>query len=89
MVRVHRKLAKGMNVLDYYTTNEWNFDNSNATQIWSMINGVELENYRINLTDFGEDKISEYFEDGVLGARRYLLNQPDESIPSARRMMIL
>lgn len=84
MIRVHKKLAKGMEVLDYYTNNEWHFDNKNAMAIWSLINEMEKKNYRIDLLDFGEDKVIELFENGALGARRYLLKQPDESLPFAR-----
>lgn len=89
MIRVHRKLAKGMEVLDYYTNNEWQFDNTNAIQVWAKLNDVEKITYRIDLSEFDEKKVFEFFENGVLGARRYLLNQPDESLPSARRVFIM
>ena len=89
MIRVHRKLAKGMEVLDYYTNNEWLFENTNALQIWAKLNDSEKMAYRIDLSEFDVTKVVEFFENGVLGARRYLLNQPDESLPSARRVFIM
>lgn len=89
MIRVHRKLAKGMEVLDYYTNNEWHFDNTNALEIWAKLNDVEKLAYRMDLSEFDEEKVFEFFENGILGARRYLLNQPDESLPSARRVFIM
>jgi alcohol-forming fatty acyl-CoA reductase len=89
MLRVHRKLAKGMELLDYYTNNEWQFDNTNALKIYGMVNKVESKVYQVHLTDFNDEKANQFFENGVLGARRYLLNQPDEALPSARRMLIM
>ncbi|CAG9804561.1 unnamed protein product [Chironomus riparius] len=82
--RVHERIAKGMEVLQYYANNQWDFDNKHAIIIRGRMNEYELEKYKVDAKGIN---IYKYFEDCILGGRRYLLKQPDEMIPSARRMM--
>jgi alcohol-forming fatty acyl-CoA reductase len=89
MLRIHRRLAKGMEVLDYYVNKEWKFDNSNCEYLWSIISEKENYIYKVNAKDFTEATAMEFFENGILGARRYLLHQPDETLPSARRWLTM
>jgi alcohol-forming fatty acyl-CoA reductase len=71
-------------VFEYYVNNQWDFDNTNADIIRAKLNKTEKSIYRCDAE--GVD-IYKYFENCVLGARRYLLKQPDEMLPKARRMM--
>ena len=87
MIRVQKRLAKGIQVLNYYTTNQWNFDITNSTFMWNQMNEAEKITYQCDARDFSEEEAQKYFEDGILGARRYLLNQPDEKLPSAKRLL--
>lgn len=73
-----------MEVLQYYANNQWDFDNKHAIIIRGRMNEYELTKYKVDAK--GID-IYKYFEDCILGGRRYLLKQPDEMIPAARRMM--
>ncbi|KAG5680579.1 hypothetical protein PVAND_010076 [Polypedilum vanderplanki] len=82
--RVHERIAKGMEVLEYYANNQWDFDNKHAIIIRARMNKTELKKYKVDAK--GID-IYKYFEDCILGGRRYLLKQPDSMLPSARRMM--
>ena len=82
--RVHERIAKGMEVLQYYANNQWDFDNKHAIIIRARMSEYELQKYKVDAK--GID-IYKYFEDCILGGRRYLLKQPDDTIPSARRMM--
>jgi fatty acyl-CoA reductase len=82
--RVHERIAKGMEVLEYYANNQWDFDNKHAIIIRARMNETELKKYKVDAK--GID-IYKYFEHCILGARRYLLKQTDDMLPSARRMM--
>lgn len=73
-----------MEVLEYYANNQWDFDNKHAIIIRARMNEYELKKYKVDAK--GID-IYKYFEDCILGGRRYLLNQSDDMIPAARRMM--
>lgn len=86
MWRVHERIAKGMEVLEYYANNQWDFDNKHAIIIRAKLNKSEKLKYKCDAE--GVD-IFQYFENCILGARRYLLKQSDDLLPSARRMMKL
>lgn len=73
-----------MEVLTYYAVNQWDFANDNAIHVRANLNKLERVRYKCDAE--GVD-IYQYFENCILGARRYLLKQPDERLPSARRMM--
>lgn len=75
-----------MEVLQYYANNQWDFDNKNAIIIRAKLNNLEKKLYKCDAEGV---VVSEYFENCILGARRYLLKQGDEQIPKAKRMMKL
>lgn len=82
--RVHERIAKGMEVLQYYANNQWDFDNKHAIIFRSRMNEFELKKFKIDAKNVD---IYKYFENCILGGRRYLLKQTDDMLPSARRMM--
>lgn len=82
--RVHKRIAKGMEVLQYYATNQWDFSNAHAIIIRSKMTEYELTKYKVDAKNVD---IYKYFENCILGGRRYLLKQTDDMLPSARRMM--
>jgi alcohol-forming fatty acyl-CoA reductase len=84
--KVHERIAKGMEVLQYYANNQWDFDNKHAIRIRAKLNNLEKKLYKCDAE--GVD-INKYFENCVLGSRRYLLKQTDDRIPAAQRMMKL
>lgn len=84
MWKVHERIAKGMEVLQYYANNQWDFDNKHAIIIRAKLNEKEKIRYKCDAE--GVD-VYKYFENSILGARRYLLKQPDSRLPDARRMM--
>lgn len=81
---MHERVAKGMEVLQYYATNQWDFDNKIGNRIRQKMNKKEKIIYKCDAE--GVD-VYKYFENCILGARRYLLRQPDDRLPAARRMM--
>lgn len=84
MWRVQTKVAKGIDVLTYYASNQWDFSNYNQVFMRGKMNKLELKKYKVDAE--GID-VYDYFEKSVLGARRYLLNLPDENLPASRRLM--
>jgi len=82
--KVHERIAKGMEVLQYYGNNQWDFDNKHANIIRAKLNKLEKSRYKCDSE--GVD-VYKYFENCILGTRRYLLKQPDSMLPAARRMM--
>jgi len=82
--RVYKRIAKGMDVLEYYANTQWYFDKRKATAIKCKMNELEQARYRMDIEGVN---IRHYLENGILGGRRYLMKTPDDKLPSAHRMM--
>lgn len=86
-MHVHKRLAKGMEVLDYYANNVWEFDNTDCLYIFKLVNNVESKKYFVAMHQFGKDRVKKLIKSNILGTRRYLLKEPDETLPSSRRLL--
>ncbi|XP_055536616.1 putative fatty acyl-CoA reductase CG5065 [Wyeomyia smithii] len=84
LCRVHQRIAKGFEVFEYYANNQWDFDNANLVFLRTILNEEEKVKYKID----GEGVVvEEFFEACVWGARRFILKEPDDTLPAARRHM--
>ncbi|KXJ72562.1 hypothetical protein RP20_CCG017698 [Aedes albopictus] len=84
LCRVHRRIANGFEVFEYYANNQWDFDNAGINHLRDQINEEEKVKFKI---DAGGVEINEYFENCIWGARRFILKESDESVPAAKRHM--
>ncbi|XP_011495910.1 PREDICTED: putative fatty acyl-CoA reductase CG5065 [Ceratosolen solmsi marchali] len=84
MCRVHRRIKKGFEVFEYYANNQWDFENSNISEIRALLNEKEQAQYQLHGDDMDLD---EYFENCIRAARVFILNEPPETLPAARRHM--
>ncbi|XP_076643125.1 putative fatty acyl-CoA reductase CG5065 [Halictus rubicundus] len=82
MCRVQRRIQKGFEVFEYYANHQWDFDNSNMYEIRDRLNAVEYEKYQLHGDDMDIDA---YFEACIRAARVFILNEPPETLPAARR----
>ncbi|KAL6257452.1 hypothetical protein P5V15_011023 [Pogonomyrmex californicus] len=82
MCRVHRRINKGFEVFEYYANNQWDFENTYVDDIRAKLNSTEYKNYQVHGKDLDIDA---YFEDCIRAARIYILNEPPETLPAARR----
>ncbi|XP_034946182.1 putative fatty acyl-CoA reductase CG5065 [Chelonus insularis] len=84
MCRIHRRIQKGFEVFEYYANRQWDFKNDNIDIIRSKFNDLERKNYKVDGEDMDMDA---YFEACIRAARIYILNEPPETLPAARRHM--
>uniref|UniRef100_A0A1S4IZJ0 Fatty acyl-CoA reductase n=1 Tax=Culex quinquefasciatus TaxID=7176 RepID=A0A1S4IZJ0_CULQU len=84
LCRVHRRIAKGFEVLEYYANNQWDFDNAAILYLRTKMNAEEKVKFKI---DAAGVVINEYFENCIWGARRFILNETDDTLPAAKRHM--
>ncbi|KAI4502943.1 hypothetical protein M0802_001987 [Mischocyttarus mexicanus] len=82
MCRVQRRIQKGFEVFEYYANNQWDFINANMKEVRDKLNARESVTYYLRGDDID---MYEYFEDCVRAARIYILNEPAETLPAARR----
>lgn len=83
MVRVQRRIAAGMSVLQYFTMREWDFRNDRAWALWPSLNERDKKIFFIN-NEIPVDR-NEYIKTIVLGSRQYCCKEPLSSLPRARR----
>ncbi|XP_044764592.1 fatty acyl-CoA reductase 1-like [Coccinella septempunctata] len=86
LMRVQRRINRGFEVLGYYANNQWTFNNQQLTELRTLMNPTEKKIYKLDLEGFNFD---EYLYNAVLSVRRYLLNEPDETIPASKRHMLI
>lgn len=84
MLRVHRRINKGFEVFEYYANKQWDFKNKNAIELRKRLNEKEKTIFKIDC--IGVD-INAYIVHCIHAARLYILNEPPETLPAARRHM--
>uniref|UniRef100_A0A1B0DE70 Fatty acyl-CoA reductase n=1 Tax=Phlebotomus papatasi TaxID=29031 RepID=A0A1B0DE70_PHLPP len=80
---IMRKFHFASSSLSYFMFRDWLFVNDNCFNLMNDIKNEDMEAFGF---DFYESiGIMEYMYQSSLGGRRYLMNQPDENLPRARR----
>lgn len=82
MVRIQNRIQGGLEILQYYTTKEWKFDNSNFIALANELNPQDRLTFPTDMTKLHWDS---YIRSTVLGTRQYCLHEDLSSIPKARK----
>ncbi|XP_052738909.1 putative fatty acyl-CoA reductase CG5065 [Bicyclus anynana] len=83
MVKVQKRISHGLSILQYYTTKEWHFRNTNFLSLQKRISEKENE---IFFTDVSKIDRDTYLRDYVIGTRTYVLKEDASSLPRARKL---
>lgn len=81
MIRVQKRIYVGLEVLQFFTTRNWEFDASNFLKMEKFLNAIDSRLFRINTDDVDQ---KEYLKACMLGSRQYVLKEPLNTIPRAR-----
>ncbi|EDW72408.1 uncharacterized protein Dwil_GK20734 [Drosophila willistoni] len=81
MIRVQNKISVGLEVLQFFTTRQWDFKSTHFEQIYNDINQDDKKNFKINTDDVDD---YEYLKISMLGGRQYVMKEPLTSLPKAR-----
>ncbi|XP_034478608.1 putative fatty acyl-CoA reductase CG5065 isoform X1 [Drosophila innubila] len=81
MVRVQTKISVGLEVLQFFTTRNWDFKSSHFQQIYQEISEEDRKIFKINTNDVDD---YEYMKVSILGGRQYVMKEPLTSLPKAR-----
>lgn len=84
MVKVEDKLAKAVDCLEYFTTNQWRFYNSNVRELAKILEEKDRQTFIVDVKSLTWEKYIEYY---VLGFREYLFKQEPSSLPASRKNM--
>lgn len=84
MVRIQDKLCKAARCLEFFTTQEWQFDDSNVHALSRILNEHDKKEFCF---DVAQIMWEDYLENYVLGIRRFIFKEEEESLPSARKQV--
>lgn len=82
MVYVQKRIAIGMEVLQFFTMREWNFKSDNLHNLTKLISQEEDEMFKFDSRQTGDEY--DYLKNSMLGARQYCVKEPLSSLPKAR-----
>lgn len=86
MSRQAKKLNKGLDLVEFFTTHEFEVDAQNYAQV---IDALSTKDYELFLCDPRKIDMKVYATTVVRGFRRFFLKEDDKNIPKARKQVIV
>lgn len=81
MIRVQKRIAIGLEVLQFFTTRAWDFKSNNFRELQKSLDSEDQKIFRINIDDADDEQ---YLLSGILGGRQYVMKEPLCTVPRAR-----
>ncbi|KAK1116985.1 hypothetical protein K0M31_017034 [Melipona bicolor] len=82
MVRLQNRISVGLEVLQYFTTREWVFHNTNLLIMWGEMSPKDKKIFPIDFLSIDD---TAYIKTCILGARQYCMKENLSTLPKARR----
>ncbi|CAH0712964.1 unnamed protein product, partial [Brenthis ino] len=80
--KAYEKIGKFSEVISFFAIREWKFHNKNTLNLLKELDDADKHIFNF---DIGSFKWDEYFKDYLKGIRLYLLKDPLETIPQAKK----
>lgn len=84
MLRLYQKLHKATDCLQYFTTREWKFHCKNVLTLCDLLSKEDKEKFYFDVRSLNWDG---FWENHVLGCRKFLLKEDPSTIPAARKSL--
>lgn len=84
LVRVQNKVSTGLELLQYYTTKEWDFRSDRFQQLQEKLIPIDQ---KIFDTDTTQVNWEEYIRAYIVGMRTYILGESEKTIPQAKKLL--
>ncbi|KAH0953754.1 hypothetical protein HN011_008466 [Eciton burchellii] len=81
LLKVYKKIHKFMDVLNYFSTQEWKFTNNRLNTLLTKLTFKDREYFYFDVRDIDWNV---YFETYILGIRLYLIKDPLDTLHQAR-----
>lgn len=82
MVHVQKKIAVGMDVLAFFTMNDWNFRSKNFQSLVKIQSPEEYKMFNIDTENAGDTLT--YLRNSLIGGREYCARDPLSTVPKAK-----
>jgi fatty acyl-CoA reductase len=84
MVKIMGKLQRAIQALEYFTTRQWHFKCNNVLMLCDELQGQDKENFAFDIRKLHWPT---YWEDYVLGTRKFILKEEHNTLPQARKQL--
>lgn len=84
LVRIHQRLQKAVSCLEFFTTHEWKFKNTNVQKLFSELDPNDQKTFYFDVSRL---EWRSYIESYILGTRRFVLKDDPNTIPSAKKQL--
>uniref|UniRef100_V5GSY3 Fatty acyl-CoA reductase n=1 Tax=Anoplophora glabripennis TaxID=217634 RepID=V5GSY3_ANOGL len=84
LLRIQNKLSKAAGCLQYFTTQEWSFDDENVRNLAMTLREADKKEFCFDVAKIDWER---YIENYVLGIRRFIFKEDLSSIPKARKQI--
>ncbi|XP_058793396.1 fatty acyl-CoA reductase wat-like [Phymastichus coffea] len=81
MLSIYKKIMKFMDVLNYFTTKEWQFKNDNVNALADKLHNKDRSLFYMDMRDVDWDL---YFQSYIKGIRTYLMKEPLDNLHAAK-----
>ncbi|XP_015921823.1 putative fatty acyl-CoA reductase CG5065 [Parasteatoda tepidariorum] len=82
MMRVYQKVHKATSCLEFFTTRDWKFSCNNMVMLNDAMSQEDKENFFVDIRTLDWPY---FWENHVLGCRKFILKEDPSTIPSARK----
>ncbi|XP_061386498.1 putative fatty acyl-CoA reductase CG5065 [Musca vetustissima] len=83
MIRIQKRIAVGLEVLQFFTTRKWDFRNERLLRLLDTLTPADLEQFEVQVENREYD-IDGYLLSCCFGGRLYICKEPLENVPKAR-----
>ncbi|CAD7076620.1 unnamed protein product [Hermetia illucens] len=81
MIRVQKRIALGLTLLQFFTMHSWDFKSENYERLFKNLGPKDRKIFSMDM-DAADDK--EYLKRAILGGRLYIMKEPLSTLPRAR-----
>jgi len=86
MVKVYKKVTKFESVLSFFSTNQWNYDNTNTQQLYRFLNEKDQKLFGFDMKSLDWHG---YYKTFICGVRLYLLKDEPSNLAQAKRKWMM
>ncbi|CAH2056210.1 unnamed protein product, partial [Iphiclides podalirius] len=81
-LKLYKRVMKMSNILFYFSTQDWQFTDTNVREMWRSLSGPDRAVFPFNIGDMSWEYMTETF---LIGIRVYLVKDDVSTLPEARK----
>jgi len=81
LVRIHKRLQKAVSCLEFFTTHEWNFKNTNVQKLFTELDPNDQKTFYFDVSQL---EWRSYIESYIWGTRQFVLKDHPSTVPNAK-----